>query len=113
MITSSIVSDTLNPELIAAASAAAATLPNPSQAESELLRKLRRHEAVSDDQKKEGVNSLSLAGILADMKVGKGPNTRKQWPSHHIRFDDDGRGYVHDRGVRAELSGVRRRQVIF
>ncbi|TMS14083.1 28S ribosomal protein S31, mitochondrial [Larimichthys crocea] len=38
-------SETLDPELVAAASAAASTLPNRSQAESELLRQLRQHEA--------------------------------------------------------------------
>ncbi|KAG8008120.1 28S ribosomal protein S31 [Nibea albiflora] len=42
-------SDTLDPELVAAASAAASTLPNQSQAESELLRQLREHEAIQFD----------------------------------------------------------------
>ena len=53
-----IVSEMLNPELVAAASAAAATLPNRSQAESELLRQLRRHETVSEAQKKGDVSNL-------------------------------------------------------
>lgn len=51
-------SETLDPELIAAASAAASTLPNHSQAESELLRQLRQHEAVTEAQKKGDMNSL-------------------------------------------------------
>lgn len=51
-------SETLDPELVAAASAVAATLPNRSQAESELLKKLRQHETVTEAQKKVDVNNL-------------------------------------------------------
>lgn len=101
-------SETLDPELVAAASAAASTLPNRSQAESELLRQLRQHEAVTEAQKKGDVNNLGV--IIADMKVGKNPNRQNAWPANQIRFDDDGRGYTHDRGITAELDGVRRRR---
>jgi len=45
-------SETLNPTLVAAASAAASTLPNSRQAESELLQQLRKHEAIPDTQRK-------------------------------------------------------------
>lgn len=45
-------SEKLDPELVAAASAAASTLPNSSQAESQLLKQLRQHEAVTEAQKK-------------------------------------------------------------
>lgn len=45
-------SESLSPELVAAASAAASTLPHASQAKSELLRQLRKHEAVSQEQRK-------------------------------------------------------------
>lgn len=51
-------SETLDPELVAAASAVAGTLSNSSQAESELLQKLRQHEAVTEAQKKGDVNNL-------------------------------------------------------
>lgn len=44
------------------------------------------------------------------MKVGKKPNRPNAWPADQIRFDDDGRGYTHDRGITAELVSVRRRR---
>lgn len=50
-------SEILNPELVAAASAAASTLPNSPQAESELLQQLRKHETIPDTQRRaEGQN---------------------------------------------------------
>ncbi|KAM4620190.1 small ribosomal subunit protein mS31 [Polymixia lowei] len=110
-VEASIQSETLNPELVAAASAAASTLPNRSQAESELLKQLRQHEAVTEAQKKGEVNNLGV--IIADMKVGKRPNRQNARPANQIRFDDDGRGYTHDRGITAELDGVRRRRNLF
>lgn len=51
-------SETLDPELVAAASAVASTFSNSSQAESELLKKLRQHETVTEVQKKGDVNNL-------------------------------------------------------
>lgn len=51
-------SETLDPELVEAASAAASTLPNRMQAESELLKQLRQHEAVTEAQKKGDMTSL-------------------------------------------------------
>lgn len=56
-------SATLDPELVAAASAAASTLPNRSQAESELLKQLRHHEAISEAQKKGDVNDLGYVSF--------------------------------------------------
>ncbi|XP_053187635.1 28S ribosomal protein S31, mitochondrial [Scomber japonicus] len=103
-------SESLDPELVAAASAAASTLPNRSQAESELLMQLRQHESVTVAQKKGDMNNLG--DIIADMKVGRSPNKHKAWPAHQIRFDEDGRGYTHDRGI-SELEGVRRRRNLF
>ncbi|XP_070773927.1 small ribosomal subunit protein mS31 [Enoplosus armatus] len=104
-------SETLDPELVAAASAAASTLPNCSQAESELLRQLRQHESITEAQKKGDMNNLGV--IIADMKVGKNPNRHSARPANQIQFDDDGRGYTHDRGITAELDGVRRRRNLF
>lgn len=46
------------------------------------------------------------------MKVGKSSNRHKAWPAHQIRFDEDGQGYTHDRGITSELDGVRRRYII-
>ncbi|XP_035637176.1 28S ribosomal protein S31, mitochondrial isoform X2 [Oncorhynchus keta] len=106
-------SATLSPELVAAVSAAAATLPDQSQAESELLKKLRQHEAIGEAQKNGDVNNIGV--IIADMKVGKKFNGRQNArPANQIRFDEDGRGYTHDRGITAELDGgLRRRRSLF
>uniref|UniRef100_UPI0037E82AE9 small ribosomal subunit protein mS31 n=1 Tax=Semicossyphus pulcher TaxID=241346 RepID=UPI0037E82AE9 len=104
-------SETLDPELVAAASAAASTLPNGSQAESELLRQLRKNEAVTEAQKKGDMNNLGE--IIADMKVGKRITRQSGGPANQIRFDDDGKGYTQERGITAELDGVRRRRNLF
>ncbi|XP_049598330.1 small ribosomal subunit protein mS31 [Syngnathus scovelli] len=102
---------TLNPELLAAASAAASTFPNPVQAESELLKQLRQHESITEAHKKGDVNNLGV--LIADMKVGKKSNRQNAWPANQIRFDDDGRGYTHDRGITAELDSVRKKNNLF
>uniref|UniRef100_A0A3B4Y743 Small ribosomal subunit protein mS31 n=1 Tax=Seriola lalandi dorsalis TaxID=1841481 RepID=A0A3B4Y743_SERLL len=96
----------LDPELVAAASAAASTLPNCSQAESDLLKQLRQHEAITEVQKKGDMNNLGE--IIADMKVGKNPNRQNARWINHIQFDDDGRGYKRDGGITSELDSVRR-----
>ncbi|KAM6983545.1 small ribosomal subunit protein mS31 [Tautogolabrus adspersus] len=104
-------SETLDPTLVAAASAAASTLPNSSQAESELLRQLRKNESVTEAQKKGDTNNLGV--IIADMKVGKSYNRQSGQPANQIRFDEDGKGYTQERGITAELNGVRRRRALF
>uniref|UniRef100_A0A3Q1BBN7 Small ribosomal subunit protein mS31 n=1 Tax=Amphiprion ocellaris TaxID=80972 RepID=A0A3Q1BBN7_AMPOC len=101
-------SETLDPTLVAAASAAAATLPNSNQAESELLRQLRQRKAITEAQKKGDISNLGE--IIAEMKVGKKQTRQNAWAANQIRFDDDGRGYTHDRGITAELVGVRERR---
>lgn len=110
-VTSSPQSQTLHPKLVAAASAAASTLPNSSQAESELLQQLRQHETITEAQKKGDVNNIGV--IIADMKVGKNLNRQNARPANQIRFDDDGRGYTHDRGITGELDSVRERRNLF
>lgn len=106
-------SETLNPELVAAAAAAASTLPDRARVESELLKQLRKHEhGVSSQRAK--TDTQHLGNIIADMKVGKKPGGRLNGrPANQIRFDDDGRGYVHDRGITGELSGILRRKTAF
>ncbi|TKS83874.1 28S ribosomal protein S31, mitochondrial [Collichthys lucidus] len=104
-------SETLDPELVAAASAAASTMPDRSQAESELLRQLRQHEAVSEAQRKGDTNDLG--GIIADMKVGRNPNRQKTWPANQIWFDEDGRGYTDDRENAAETDAGGKRRNLF
>ncbi|XP_051964769.1 28S ribosomal protein S31, mitochondrial-like [Xyrauchen texanus] len=99
---------TLNPALAAAASAAASTLPNSHQAESELLQQLRKYEAIPDTQRRtEGQN---IGNIIADMKVGKRQNGRTNArPTSQIRFDDDGQGYIRDGGITIKLDAVYKR----
>ncbi|CAG5875012.1 small ribosomal subunit protein mS31 [Menidia menidia] len=104
-------SEELDPDLTAAASAAASTLPNRSQAESELLRQLRQRKALTEAQKKGDMNNLGE--IIADMKVGKNTSRQNAWPANQIRFDDDGRGYTQDRGITSELASVRKRRTLF
>lgn len=43
------------------------------------------------------------------MKVRKNFNRHNARPANQIRFDDDGRGYTHDRGITGELDSVRKR----
>uniref|UniRef100_A0A1A8N522 Small ribosomal subunit protein mS31 n=2 Tax=Nothobranchius TaxID=28779 RepID=A0A1A8N522_9TELE len=102
-------SGTLEPDLVAAASAAAATLPNSRQAESELLQQLRRRKDLTEAQRK----GNDLGDIIADMKVGKKFSRQNSWPSNQIRFDEDGQGYTHDRGITSELASVRKRKNLF
>ena len=56
-------SGSVSPELAAAASAAAASLPDPSRAESELLQQLRQHEAVPLDHKRGEANNIGYVGV--------------------------------------------------
>ncbi|XP_029375439.1 small ribosomal subunit protein mS31 [Echeneis naucrates] len=103
-------STTLDPELVAAASAAASTLPNRSLAESELLKQLRKHEAITEAQKKGDMKDLGV--IIADMKVGKNPKRFNARQTNQIQFDDDEeRGYTQSRGITAELGGIQRRNL--
>uniref|UniRef100_A0A8C6SDG9 Small ribosomal subunit protein mS31 n=1 Tax=Neogobius melanostomus TaxID=47308 RepID=A0A8C6SDG9_9GOBI len=57
-VISSPQSEILALELVAAASAAASTLPNPSQAQSELLQQLRQHETITETQKNGDGNNI-------------------------------------------------------
>lgn len=110
-VTPSPQSETLAPELVAAASAVASTLPNPSEAESELLQQLRQHETITETQKKGDGNNIGV--IIAEMKIGKNPNRLNARPANQIRFDDDGQGYTQDRGITGELDSVRKRRNLF
>ena len=56
---------------VAAASAAAASLPDPSRAESELLQQLRQHEAEPEDHKRGEANNIGCVGL---------ENTFYMWP---------------------------------
>uniref|UniRef100_A0A3B4Z7Q2 Small ribosomal subunit protein mS31 n=1 Tax=Stegastes partitus TaxID=144197 RepID=A0A3B4Z7Q2_9TELE len=104
-------SETLEPDLVAAASAAAATLPDSNRAQSVLLRQLRERKAITEAQKKGDMSKLGE--IIADMKVGRQYSRQKPSASSQITFDDDERGYTRDRGITGELVGVRRRRNFF
>uniref|UniRef100_A0A672FRZ5 Small ribosomal subunit protein mS31 n=1 Tax=Salarias fasciatus TaxID=181472 RepID=A0A672FRZ5_SALFA len=107
----SLNSESLDPSLVSAASAAASTLPNQKKAESELLKQLLKRKAMADAQKKGDVNDLGE--IIADMKVGRSPNRQNTSPAGQILFDDDGRGYMPTRGITSELASVQRRRSLF
>ncbi|KAM8835205.1 small ribosomal subunit protein mS31 [Synchiropus picturatus] len=104
-------SETLDPKLVAAASAAASTLPDQKQAESELLHKLRQNEVVTKAQKKGNTDNLGL--LIAHMRVGKEPNRLKTGVSSQILFDDDGQGFTQDRKIPDDLEGVRKLRNLF
>ncbi|XP_067113263.1 uncharacterized protein PF3D7_1120000-like isoform X2 [Osmerus mordax] len=98
-------------EMMAAVSAVASTLPNPPQAESELLRQLKQQEALADAQKTGDVTNIG--NIIADMKVGKRPGPRQNaWSTNQIRFDEDEKSTL-DRGIMAEMEGARGRRSLF
>lgn len=63
-------SKTLDPELVTAASAAASTLPNSSQVESELLRKLRQHESITESQRKGDTQKLGYVHNISSCCIG-------------------------------------------
>uniref|UniRef100_UPI00398F6238 small ribosomal subunit protein mS31 isoform X1 n=1 Tax=Pristiophorus japonicus TaxID=55135 RepID=UPI00398F6238 len=103
----------LNPDLVAAASAVASSMPhNKKQIESELLRQLRKHEAETEAQK--NGDGSNIGNIIANMKIGKRPGVRVgSRPANQIRFDEDGQGYVPDRGVTSEFNAMRKRRGLF
>lgn len=98
MVEASSQSESLSPELVAAASAAAATLPNPGRAESELLKQLRQHDAVPEENKKGEAKNIGT--IIADMRVGKRDSRQKAVRfSNQIHFDEDGRGFKSNKSL--------------
>ncbi|NXT38141.1 RT31 protein, partial [Pelecanoides urinatrix] len=82
----------LNPELVEAASAVASSLPfNKKQAESELLAQLRRHEEITDKQKKGG--TINIRNVISEMSVKtQSPAQRGVRISNRIslELDEDG-----------------------
>ncbi|XP_066495702.1 small ribosomal subunit protein mS31 isoform X2 [Tiliqua scincoides] len=102
-------STTVDPELVAAASAVASSLPfDRKRTVSELLQLLKKHKEVTDARK--SGEATDISGIIANMKIGRKPPTRDAFrPSNQIQFDDDGRGYMIDRSVPRETAGTKRR----
>ncbi|XP_053312301.1 28S ribosomal protein S31, mitochondrial isoform X2 [Spea bombifrons] len=105
---SSVESKPLSPDLVAAVSAVASSLPlDKKQVESELLQQLRKHEQETDAQRK---GESFISDIISDMKIGKQSRSRSlSRHTNEIQFDDDSQGYAMTRGVTQELGGVKRR----
>jgi len=64
--------------LVAAASSAAATLPDPRRAESELLKQLRKHEAGAEHHKKGEASSIGYVNTQTDMDTDTHTHTHTQ-----------------------------------
>ncbi|XP_033090241.1 28S ribosomal protein S31, mitochondrial isoform X3 [Trachypithecus francoisi] len=80
----------LSPELVAAASAVADSLPFDKQTtKSELLRQLQRHEEESRAQRDAERPKISFSNIVSDMKVARPSTARvRSRPEHQIQFDE-------------------------
>ncbi|XP_016069090.1 PREDICTED: 28S ribosomal protein S31, mitochondrial isoform X2 [Miniopterus natalensis] len=83
-------SESLSPELVAAASAVADSLPFDKQTtKSELLRQLQQHEEDTRAQKDGERPKISFSNIISDMKVAKSATARVSTrPVHQIQFDE-------------------------
>ncbi|XP_059207084.1 LOW QUALITY PROTEIN: 28S ribosomal protein S31, mitochondrial [Centropristis striata] len=100
-------SDTLDPELVEAASAAASTLPDSSQAESELLRKLQQQETISEAQKKGDMSYLHE--MISKMKIGRRTDYRRgASQTFDLRFDRDEQELNRGEGPKARLFSRKR-----
>lgn len=67
-----VFSETLDPGLVAAASAAASTLPNSHQAESELLqllKKMQQHKALPEAQENGNTNNIGYVCYVLSMYI--------------------------------------------
>ncbi|XP_048197410.1 28S ribosomal protein S31, mitochondrial isoform X2 [Perognathus longimembris pacificus] len=86
----------LSPELVAAASAVAESLPfDKNTTKSELLQQLQQHEADSRAQKAGEKRKISFSNIISEMKVAKQPSVRVNTrPEHQIKFDEGSEGYL-------------------
>ncbi|XP_010372820.2 28S ribosomal protein S31, mitochondrial isoform X2 [Rhinopithecus roxellana] len=80
----------LSPELVAAASAVADSLPFDKQTtKSELLRQLQQHEEESRAQRDAERPKISFSNIVSDMKVARPSTARvRSRPEHQIQFDE-------------------------
>ncbi|XP_034375706.1 small ribosomal subunit protein mS31 isoform X3 [Arvicanthis niloticus] len=82
----------LSPELVAAASAVADSLPFDKQTtKSELLKQLQQHEEEeSRAQKAREKRRISFTHIISNMKIAKSASVRvRTRPQHQIQFDEE------------------------
>ncbi|XP_053419752.1 28S ribosomal protein S31, mitochondrial [Nycticebus coucang] len=103
--------ETLNPELVAAASAVADSLPfNKQMTKSELLRQLQQHEEDSRAQKDGGRPKISFSNIVSDMKVARSATARVNTrPEHQIQFDEGPDSYT----GQEKTTNLRKRRDLF
>ncbi|KAG9281545.1 28S ribosomal protein S31, mitochondrial [Astyanax mexicanus] len=101
-------SESLSEDLVAAAAAAASTLPDGSRAKSELLRQLRKHESVYAHDKKR--DTPNIQNIIADMTVRKTSGRQNNRPTNQIECDEDDQAYPGDHGNARERD--RRRKIM-
>ncbi|KAM8784597.1 small ribosomal subunit protein mS31 isoform 1-T1 [Rhynchonycteris naso] len=89
-------SESLSPELVAAASAVADSLLLDKQTtKSELLRQLQQHEEDSRAQKDRERPKISFSNIISDMRVAKSTTARVSTrPVHQIQFDEGSDSYA-------------------
>ncbi|XP_012578597.1 PREDICTED: 28S ribosomal protein S31, mitochondrial [Condylura cristata] len=105
-------SESLSPELVAAASAVADSLPFDKQkTKSELLRQLQQHEENSRAQKDGDRPKISFSNIISDMKVARSATARVSTrPVHQIQFDE---GSSDDSLAQEKTVGPRKRKDLF
>uniref|UniRef100_A0A8C8ZYR8 Small ribosomal subunit protein mS31 n=1 Tax=Prolemur simus TaxID=1328070 RepID=A0A8C8ZYR8_PROSS len=103
-------SEPLSPELVAAASAVADSLPFDKQTtKSELLRQLQKHEEDSKAQKDGERPKISVGNIISNMKVARSTARVGTRPEHQIKFDEGFDNYV----SREKTAELRRRKDLF
>uniref|UniRef100_A0A8C5P8A1 Small ribosomal subunit protein mS31 n=1 Tax=Leptobrachium leishanense TaxID=445787 RepID=A0A8C5P8A1_9ANUR len=95
----------LNPDLVAAVTAVASSLPlNQKLVQSELLQQLRKHEQETDVQRKA---ETQISDIIADMKISKHPASKLPL------FGDSRQEFTSPKGVAQEFSGFRSRSGLY
>ncbi|EPY84892.1 28S ribosomal protein S31, mitochondrial-like isoform 1 [Camelus ferus] len=104
-------SESLSPELVAAASAVADSLPFDKQTTKlELLKQLQQHEEASRAQKDGERPKISFSNIISDMKVAKSATARTSTrPVHQIQFDEGTDDFV----GQEKAADLRKRKNIF
>ncbi|XP_015266502.1 PREDICTED: 28S ribosomal protein S31, mitochondrial [Gekko japonicus] len=99
----------LSPELLAAASAVASSLPlDKKRTVSELLQLLKKQKDITEARK--SGEAPDISDIVTNMRIRKNPPTREAFrASNQIQFDEDGRGYMIDRHASHGPTGMKRR----
>ncbi|XP_016896997.1 small ribosomal subunit protein mS31 [Cynoglossus semilaevis] len=131
VVDASTQSETLDPKVVSAASAAAATLPNSNQALNELLKQLKENELVTEGQKRGNVNNLRyvdtqcahvhISGVrkypytvitqhllCSSRKIGTDPKRQNTRTVEQIHHDEGVPGYAQT-GVRPEQDAPKHR----